>query len=243
MTIEQLLTDLKMKGSLEALSSLKEIQDRDQFTTELLRAELKEKEIRGIKRRLAQAKFPTDKEWTDIDPTLNPKIDFSKIKQFGESEFIAQRRNLCLMGQQGTGKTHSLVALGRQLCKRGISVRFYTACSLVTALEEAKANHCLSKTMQSLLKPQLLLIDELGFIPFSDKGARLLFDVFASRYEKGSIALSTNLLFNKWTEIFGSTELTGALLDRFSHKCFIFNHIGDSVRLMQAKKQSFSLKL
>lgn len=236
MTIEQLLTDLKMKGSLESLPSLKGIEDRDQFLIQLLKAELKEREIRGIKRRLAHAKFPTDKDWSDIDPTLNPKIDFSKVKELGESNFVAQRHNVCLMGQQGTGKTHSLVALGRQLCKQGVSVRFYTACSLVTTLEEAKANHCLSKTMQTLLKPQLLIIDELGFIPFSDNGARLLFDVFASRYEKGSIAISTNLMFDKWTEIFGSIELTGALLDRFSHKCLIFNYIGDSVRLMEARE-------
>lgn len=238
MIIEQLLTDLKMKGSLEVLSSLKEIHDRDEFLIQLLKAELREKEVRGMNRRLAQAKFPTDKDWSDIDIMLNPKIDFNKVKELGGSDFITQRRNVCIMGQQGTGKTHSLIALGRQLCKNGVTVKFYTACSLVTILEEAKANHCLSKVMQALLKPQLLIIDELGFVPFSDNGARLLFDVFASRYEKGSIAVSTNLMFDKWIEIFGSAELTGALLDRFSHKSNIFNYIGDSVRLMEAKKQS-----
>ena len=141
------------------------------------------------------------------------------------------------MGQQGTGKTHSLIALGRSLCKKDKTVKFYTACSLVNVLEEAKAKHNLAKVMQTIAKPNLLIIDELGFVPFSDNGARLLFDVFASRYEKGSIAVSTNLSFDKWVQVFGSPELTAALIDRFTHKCLIFNFQGKSVRFLDAKKR------
>ena len=90
--------------------------------------------------------------------------------------------------------------------------------------------------MQSLTKPQLLIIDELGFVPFSESGARLLFDVFASRYERGSIAVSTNLSYDKWIQIFGSVELTAALIDRFTHRCLIYTFEGRSVRLIEAKK-------
>lgn len=234
--IETLLKPLKMSGSLEALSDLNRLKDRDQFVVGLLQAEKNVREQRATKRRLTQAKFPTDKEWCDINPDLNPSIDFTEVQSLTDGDFVNQQLNICMMGHQGTGKTHSLIALGRQLCRKGINTKFYTACELVTLLEEAKASHTLSKLMQSLLKPQLLIIDELGFVPFSENGARLLFDVFATRYEKGSIAVSTNLSFEKWVEVFGSIELTAALIDRFSHKCLIFNFSGESVRFMNAKK-------
>ena len=96
--------------------------------------------------------------------------------------------------------------------------------------------------MQTLAKPSLLIIDELGFVPFSENGARLLFDVFASRYEKGSIAVSTNLSFDKWVQVFGTPELTAALIDRFTHRCLIFNYQGRSVRFLDAKKRKGSMK-
>jgi len=139
--------------------------------------------------------------------------------------------------------THSLVALGRDLCRRGKNVRFYTASALVNALEEAKANYTLTKLMQSLVKMDLLIIDELGFVPLSESQARLLFDVFAGRYEKGSIAVSTNLSFDKWVKIFVSPELTAALIDRYTHKCLIHNFEGQSVRLLRAKQRKEELKV
>jgi DNA replication protein DnaC len=141
------------------------------------------------------------------------------------------------MGMQGTGKSHSLLALGRQLCEEGFSVKFYTACGLVNALEEAKAERQLNKLMKSILKPQLLVIDELGFVPFTENGARLLFEVFSRRYEHGSIAVSTNLSFDKWVQIFGSVELTAALVDRFTHKAHNFVYEGESIRFLEAKER------
>lgn len=235
--IRSLLESLKMKGALEALDRLRKTSDRDSFVTALLQAECKDREMRSNKRRLSNAKFPVDKEWSDIDSSLNPKIGFNDVQALGTSDFVIKKENLCLMGQQGTGKTHSLIALGRDLCRRGISTRFYTACELVNMLEEAKAQCCLSKMMQKLMKPTLLIIDELGFVPFSENGARLLFDVFAGRYERGSIAVSTNLSFDKWVQVFGSVELTGALLDRFTHNAHIFTYKGESVRFKQAEKR------
>ena len=234
--IEDLLVKLKMRGALAALPSFEEVKDKDQFLIGLLQAEAIHRENQAAKRRLSQAKFPVEKEWCDIDKDLNPGIDFSKLEAMDENQLITKRNNLCLMGQQGTGKTHSLIALGRKLCRKGVTSKFYTACGLVNALEEAKASHTLSKFMQGLAKPQLLIIDELGFVPFSDNGARLLFDVFASRYERGSIAVSTNLSFDKWIQVFGSVELTAALIDRFTHKCLIYNFEGKSARFIEAKK-------
>ena len=240
--IKDLLTSLKMKGSLQVLGDIDHLKERDQFLIALLKAEIEDRDTRANKRRLAQAKLPTDKEWRDIDPNINPDIEFSKVEKLGNGLFIQNRENLCLMGQQGTGKTHSLTALARDLCRRGFTTRFYTASALVNLLEEAKANHTLTKVMQSLLRPNLLLIDELGFVPFSENGARLLFDVFASRYEKGSIAVSTNLSFEKWVEVFGTPELTAALVDRFTHKCTTITYQGTSVRFLDAKKRKEELK-
>jgi len=234
--IKDLLRSLKMTDAIEALPRLEEIEDKHQFVISLLEAELEGKRLRANKRRLGAAKFPTEKEWHDLDHCLNPKIDFKKIEQIGPA-FVQKRENLCLMGQQGTGKTHSLIALGRAFCRQGVSVKFYTACNLVNYLEEAKAEHKLSKVMQSLVKPQLLIIDELGFVPFSENGARLLFDVFASRYEHGSTAVSTNLSFEKWMQIFGTPELTAALIDRFTHRCRIFTFEGKSARLSEAQRR------
>ncbi len=241
--IKDLLSSLKMSGALEVIDHLCDLKERDQFLIALLKAEVEHREQRANKRRLSQAKFPTEKEWRDIDRSLNPSIDFSKIENLSNGLFIQQKENICLMGQQGTGKTHSLISLGRDLCRKGKSVKFYTACSLVNLLEEAKANHMLAKIMQLIAKPQLLVIDELGFVPFSENGARLLFDVFASRYEKGSIAVSTNLAFDKWVQVFGTPELTAALVDRFTHKCLIFNYQGKSVRFLDAKKRKEKLML
>ena len=234
--IEDLLENLRMRGALEALPSIVDIKDKRQFLIGLLQAEVIHRENQRAKRRLTVAKFPIEKEWCDIDKDLNPDIDFCNLEAIDENQLITKRKNLCLMGQQGTGKTHSLIALGRKLCRNGVTTKFYTACGLVNALEEAKANNALSKFMQVLGKFQLLIIDELGFVPFSENGARLLFDVFASRYERGSIAVSTNLSFDKWIQIFGSVELTAALIDRFTHKCLIYNFKGKSVRFMEAKR-------
>lgn len=235
--IKDLLTSLKMKGALEALEDLDSLKERDQFLAALLKAEIDHKKLRSNKRRLAQAKFPAEKDWRDLDPSLNPLINFSKIENLNDGLFVQKKENLCLIGQQGTGKTHSLIALGRDLCRKGKTVKFYTAPTLVNMLEEAKIKYTLTKLMQSITKSDLLIIDELGFVPFSENGARLLFDVFASRYEKGSIAVSTNLTFDKWYETFGSPELTAALVDRFTHKCLIHKFEGQSVRLLTAKRR------
>ena len=237
----QLFEALKMNGALSCYEELSHrIKDREQLLIRLLDIEVQSRRERALKRRLGQAKFPVEKEWVELDRSLNPSIDFEGIEKLFDGEFIRQRRNVCFIGTQGTGKTHSLISLGRELCRKGHTVRFYTACELVNVLEEAKRDVILTKVMKTLLKPKLLIIDELGFVPFSNNGSRLLFDVFASRYERGSTAVSTNLSLDKWVEVFGSVELTAALIDRFCHRAEIFAFEGESVRLFQAEKQAAS---
>lgn len=236
--IKELLKQLKMTTALENFESyLKEYKDREKLLFHLLQAEVKERKIRSVSRNIARANFPYEREWSMIDHKRNPKIDFGEIKSFSNVKFVEENRNLCFIGGTGLGKTHSLVSIGRDLCRMGVSVKCYNANSLVTALEEAKDIGQLSKLMDKLMKPKLLEIDELGFVPFSEKGARLLFNVFSRRYERGSIAVTTNLSFEKWTTIFGGIELTAALIDRFTHKCFIYLFDGDSVRLQQSQEE------
>lgn len=235
--IKEYLLSLRMHGALDALEGISRIQEKEEYALALLKAEQEYREQKKMSVRLTSAAFPSDKEWDEIDPALNPKIEFSKVKALGDGEFVRKKENLCLMGKQGTGKSHSLVALGRQLCRRGHTVKFCTAHSLVTSLEEAQGEHKLSKLMKTLLKPSLLIIDELGYIPFTPTGGRLLFDVFASRYERGSIAVTTNLSFDKWIELFESPELTAALVDRFTQNAHLFVYTGQSIRLLKRNKR------
>jgi DNA replication protein DnaC len=235
--LKKVLISLRMTGALHALDNLPESKNKEDFAMALLQAECEYRHQKALERGLKAAAFPIDKAWDEIDPALNPDIDFKSVQVLGNGEFVHRKENLCLMGTQGTGKSHSLIALGRQLCEEGFSVKFYTACALVNALEEAKAENQLNNLMKTILKPQLLIIDELGFVPFTENGARLLFDVFSRRYEHGSIAVSTNLSFEKWIQVFGSVELTAALIDRFTHKAHNFVYEGNSIRLMDAKRK------
>lgn len=233
---EQLLL-LKMYGAINAMEALSGIKERDDYAFALLRAELEYREQKKADNTLKRASFSSDKEWHEIDKSLNPNIDFDEVKALGNGDFIRRKENICILGQQGTGKSHSLVALGRELCRKGFSVKFYTAQALVRILQEAQDSHKLGKMMRSLQKPSLLIIDELGFVPFTESGASLLFEVFSNRYEKGSIAVSSNLSFDKWGTLFKSVELTAALLDRFTHNVHTFVYKGQSVRLLKSKKQ------
>ncbi len=234
--IEELLVKLKMIGALNFFQELKDDNlSKEQLLVSLLENEIEWKSNNRMKRRLRVASFPFEREWSNIKHNKNPKIPFKKIQKLSDGKFIEEKRNLCFIGTPGLGKTHSLIAIGRDLCRKGYSVKFYTAIDLVTKLEEAKEGNELSKFMDRILKPHLIIIDELGFVPLMDNGSRLLFDVFSKRYENGSIAVSTNLSLPKWSQTFGSVELTSALIDRFTHRCDIFTFEGESFRFSESK--------
>jgi len=233
------LLKLKMTGALNVLDDLcKRKMDNLSFGKSLLEAEIYKREEQTGRRKIKSAKFSYEREWQQINGKKNPKIPFSEIRKLSSGDFLNTRKNICLIGKTGLGKTHSLISIGRDLCRSNKDVIFFTAAALVTKLEESKSENKLSRFMEKLKKADLLIIDELGFVPFSDTGARLLFDVFTTRYQVGPIAISTNLSFEKWTQVFGSLDLTAALIDRFTHNCEIFMFEGDSVRLREAKERS-----
>jgi DNA replication protein DnaC len=224
------LLKLKMNGAMSVLDDLcKAKMDNLTFGKSLLEAEIFERQSQAGKRKIKLAKFSYEREWQQINSKRNPRIPFSEIKKLSQGDFFKTRKNICFIGKTGLGKTHSLISIGRDLCRSEHDVLFFTAASLVTKLEESKSDNKLSRLMEKLKKADLLIID--------DNGARLLFDVFTTRYQVGPIAISTNLSFEKWTQVFGSIELTAALIDRFTHNCEIFMFDGDSVRLREAKER------
>ncbi len=140
------------------------------------------------------------------------------------------------MGNSGTGKTHLALALGLSACQNGFKVRFTTAAALVNEMIEARDEKRLLRLQKQMAGVNLLIIEELGFVPFSKTGAELLFELSSQRYERGSILITTNLPFDQWPDVFGSERLTGALLDRLTHHVHILEMNGDSYRLKQSKR-------
>ena len=165
-------------------------------------------------------------------PTLN-KI---QVLELSRCEYIERHENLIAVGNSGTGKTHLGTSLGLAAFQRGYFVRFITAAALVHELIEAHDEKRLLRLQKQLAHYKLLIIDELGFVPFSQTGAELLFEIFSQRYERGSVLVTSNLPFEEWTSIFSSQRLTGALLDRLTHRCHILEMNGPSYRLSQSKQ-------
>jgi DNA replication protein DnaC len=165
-------------------------------------------------------------------PTLNKQ----KFLELARGEWIDQHYNVCLVGAPGTGKTHLAIALGQAACRQGRRVRFFTAAALVNRLEEAQKQYQLDRFLTQLDKTELLICDELGYLSFSRAGAELLFQVFADRYERASILITSNLAFSDWGQVFQGERMTAALLDRLTHRCHIFEMNGESYRFRESMK-------
>ena len=147
------------------------------------------------------------------------------------------RENILLVGNAGTGKSHLATALGIAACGQGKRVRFWRVTELVTTLMEAREQRQLTRLRTQLAKQDLLILDELGYVPATKVGAELLFDVISTAYERTSLIVTTNLPFENWTEVLGSERLTGATLDRLTHRCHILETRDESYRLREAKRR------
>ena len=188
-----------------------------------------------IERRIKAAKFPATKSPDSFDFKAIPSLNKLPVLELARCEYIDKYQNIIALGPGGTGKTHVALGLGLAACQKGLKVRFITAASLVHELIEAVDERRLQRFQKQLTSQNLLIIDELGFVPLSKTGAELLFEVISQRYERGSIIITSNLPFDEWTEIFGSERLTGALLDRLTHHVHILEMNGDSYRLNQSR--------
>ena len=176
------------------------------------------------------AGFPVLKTLDTFDFAAQPSINESLIRELMRGEYIAARENVLLVGNSGTGKTHLACALAFAACALGRRVRFFTVTGLVTKLLEQRVE-------RGLERQDLLVLDELGYVPFSKAGAELLFEVVSRAYERTSLLVTTNLPFEQWTEVLGSERLTGALLDRLTHRVHIVEANGESYRLRESKRR------
>lgn len=165
-----------------------------------------------------------------------PSVPKQKVLELSRGEWIDQHFNCCLVGQPGTEKTHLATALGLAACRQGRRVRFFTAAALVNRLEEAQKQYQLDRFLTQLDRTDLLICDELGYLSFSRSGAELLFQVFADRYERASLLITSNLAFGDWGQVFQGERMTAALLDRLTHRCHIFEMNGESYRFRESMK-------
>lgn len=211
-------------------------QSYDDYLLKLTELEVVQRSANAVAARIRNAGFPVQKGLETFDFTLTPNLNKQKVLELSRCEWITQRYNLALIGNSGTGKTHLTIALGQAACRAGHRVKFHTAQALVNQLEEAQKNFRLERMLTILGKIDLLIVDELGYISFSRAGAELLFQVFADRYERESILITSNLPFGEWGSIFQGERMTAALLDRFTHRCHIMEMNGESYRFRESSK-------
>lgn len=209
----------------------------DRYLLALAEQEVTQRQLNSQRQRIQAARFPVLKELADFDFSAIPHLNKQRVLDLARGEYIARAEPIILVGQPGLGKTHISVGLALAACRQCHRVRFYNAAALVNELILAQDQHCLQKFMATALKQNLIVLDELGFIPFSTTGAQLIFQFCSTLHERVALMVTTNLKFADWTQVFGSEQLTGALLDRLTHKAHILEFIGESFRFRQRMQQ------
>lgn len=205
----------------------------DRFLLALAEQEVAQRKRNRIAQRIKGARFPVLKELADFDFSCISNPPKQRVLELARGAYIQKAESIIMVGNPGLGKTHVATGIALAACRQGLRVRFYNAAALVNELILAQEEHRLPKFLTTLLKHHLIVLDELGFIPFSSNGAHLIFQLCSTLYERVATIVTTNLRFTDWTQVFGDEQLTAALLDRLTHHAHILEFVGESYRFRE----------
>lgn len=209
----------------------------EDYLLALLEQEVIQRDDNQTKARLKAANFPLVKTLDTFDFASIPTLNKQRVLALSQAEFIGERENVLFIGNSGTGKTHLATALGVAACRKGYRVRFWRTSRLVEELLEAQHEHRLTRLEKQWLRLDLVILDELGYVSLSRAGSELLFQFLAAKYEQGSLVVTTNLEFSEWPQIFNDEKMTGALVDRLTHRAHILVMNGDSYRFRESLRR------
>lgn len=233
-TIEALCQELRL-GHVAQLMDTIDAPTKEEWLRQLLKLEVEAKETRRIDRLISQAKFTNSKALDTYQ--WHPHIrlpDCDTKEQLVSLQFIHERQNIVCIGAPGTGKTHLATGLGRKACQAGIETRFWRVSDLVLALEKAWQDKQLDRFKKRFSRVKLIILDEMGYVPFTKNGSELLFQLISDWYEQKSIIITSNLEFSSWNKVFIDPRLTSALVDRLIHHAHVLSFTGESYRLKHA---------